>query len=353
MSDTTSAAPAAAPESAPASLPVAELSTPTGAEWLQDSGSDPEGDINDAVNEAVRSMRGRSQETDAAGDPITLGDAPRSEEAAVPQPAEQAPEAPKAVEEDKPKSAAWAELHKEKKAVFAERQALKAELARIKARDSEFEAAKDDKVAALKLLGYEDPHAFLEEIAETGGKMSPERKIAMQVQKELAELKAEKAAEVAQRTKSEQERAYKDSVDNHLKNIDSTIKSNPKFTKSLLAMDGSREAILEVMRDHYAKTAQDGAEGQVMPYEKAAEIVDSNYKQQIDKLLSTDAFREYVSSKLSASSKLPQKPTVAAVSEKPAQPVQPARGESEDDINKRLEEATRFLQQKTKQRVAR
>jgi hypothetical protein len=356
MSDTAPAAPAAAPESAPVqAFDAKDTPTAPGSEqamaWADNGDDDFGGDYVARAMAAVRSDA--PVEKDAAGDPITLGEPPVAEEAPVAQDAQQAPEAPKVPDEDKPKSAAWAELHKEKKAVFAERQAMKAEQARVKARDAEFEAAKDDKVAALKLLGYEDPKAFLEEIADTGGKLTAEGKIARQVQKELAELKAERAAEIAERTKSEDAKAYQAGVDNHMKNIDSVIKSDPKLSKSLVALDGGKEAILEVMRDHYAKTAQDGAEGEVMPYAKAAEIVDNNYKKQIDGLLANDVFREYVSSKLGASAKLPQKPNVAAVSQKPAQPVQPTRGEPEDDINKRLEEATRFLQQKTKQRVAR
>lgn len=262
-------------------------------------------------------------------------------------PVEKAPEE-KAPEEAKPKAAAWAELHKQKKALFAKEQALKEKYAPLEKRVAEFEAAKNDKILALKLLGHEDPKAFLEEIAESGGKVSPAERIAREAQRELAELRAERAKEQEAKQRESAEREYQQGVDTHLKNIDNTLKTNPKFSKSLVAgLEGAKQAALEEMRKHFAKTERELGEGEVMPYDRALETVETNFKKELDALAGNPAIKAYLASKLTLD-KLPQKPAAAVSETKTADKniAAPAHGEPVVDIDKRIAEATNWLNKK-------
>lgn len=250
--------------------------------------------------------------------------------------------------ENTPKSSEWAEFHKQKKALFAREQALKEKEERY----SKFDSLKDqDRVEAIKLMGFEDPVKFIEELAETGGKVTPEMQLARKLQAELESLKAERQKDLDAKEAQGRESEAKAAVDKLNADIVSFLKNTPKFANSVLTAKGGNEAVFQAMQDHYQKTAdQETGVGEVLSFEKAAELVETSFKQNVQSMLETPAVRQYIVELLNKS---PSKP--AAASQKPAvanklQPTQLSEEDPDTDGDKLLEQASAWMR---KQQAAR
>lgn len=148
-----------------------------------------------------------------------------------------------------------------------------AEADRIRAR------AKEDVFEALKMLGHDDPRKFLEHVAETGGRLTPE-------QKRIAELEQMVQADRAEREKAQsefQQRQEQEQLEARTQqwhaSIAEQIKDDPELKEGLAAVSGVEPAIFQVMQAHYAETEE------VMPVRDAAKIVEKNLEDRVTTML--------------------------------------------------------------------
>lgn len=148
-----------------------------------------------------------------------------------------------------------------------------AEVERLRAR------AKEDPFEALKSLGYEDARKFLEHIAETGGRMTPE-------QKRIAELEATVHADRAERERLQQEaeeQAQQQRAEEQTKHwhteIGKFVRSDDELKDGLANVPGVEPAIFQVMQAHYAETEEQ------MPFKDAAKIVEKQLEEKVNAML--------------------------------------------------------------------
>lgn len=147
------------------------------------------------------------------------------------------------------------------------------EFDRLKAR------AKDDPFTALRALGHEDGRKFLEMIAETGGKMTPEQQRIYELEQQVNEDRAAraKAQEEAQqqaeeRTRSEQLRAWHTDIEKYMS-------QEPEFKDSIANVPNVAPAVFDVMQAHYSET------GERMPYKQAVTQVAQNIESRVGTML--------------------------------------------------------------------
>jgi len=293
------------------------------------------------INEAIRIANGRKAERQEVKGPVpetpaelAAIEAPKKEE----KPAVKAAEAPPSdkKEADAPKASDWAKLHAENKRLTAE----KLEIKNARAELENFQkVARTDKIAALKLLGYNDPIKFLEDVAATDGKADPK---VSQMEMELRALKEEREQEKAAARARQEEAEQRQAVDRVNQEIVSFIKNDSKFGKGLVSHPEGQVAIFNVMREHYQQ-------GKSISVAQAAEIVEKTWEGGLLSFVNNPRGRELLlkalnesDSKPGAASEQKQPPKVLAVREQ-----SPEKTEEVDKSGeKELAEASRWLKQR-------
>lgn len=156
-------------------------------------------------------------------------------------------------------------------------------------------------MAALELLGYDDPRAFIEGIAEDGGRMTPERKELYELKKWREQQETEKQQQQERIQREAQEAQNKQRLDSIRTSIVNTIKG--QFADGLVSMPGGADAVLNQMDQMAAENPE------TMPrIEDAISAVEKTYTTQIAALLENPKARQLAEEHL-ASSKSSQKAT--------------------------------------------
>lgn len=206
-----------------------------------------------------------------------------------------------------PRASAWASFHRQQREHQAKVESFNAERAELTKFKSAIEDAKVDRLKALELLGYTDPRAFIEGIAEDGGRMTPERK-------ELHELKKwrdKQEAEAQERAKQEstkiQQQQHKENVDRLRTSVVNTIKGS--FSETLASLPGGEESVLRQMDQMVAENP-----GTMPRIEDAISAVNTFYERQMQTLAENPSARQFMQ-KLLSSDKSAQSGT--APSQKP------------------------------------
>lgn len=192
-----------------------------------------------------------------------------------------------------PRASAWASFHRQQREHQAKVEAFARERDELSKFKATIEDAKVDRLKALELLGYDDPRAFIEGIAEDGGRMTPERK-------ELHELKKwrdKQESEAQERTKQEslriQQAQQKENVDRLRTSVVNTIKGS--FANTLASLPGGEESVLAQMDQMVAANP-----GTMPRMEDAISAVNKNYEQQMRVLLENPTARQFMQQHLSS-----------------------------------------------------
>lgn len=169
-----------------------------------------------------------------------------------------------------PKASVLASIHRREQALVQRQQEMAKREAEIASKEEIFNKGKHTPFEALKLLGYEDPKAFMERIMETGGEWTPEQQKIYELEQRLSEReKLEKEREtVAAQEKQTQE--YQRLVDNWHTEIAQYTKQSPKWQESIVSIPGTEATVFEVIQEHYRET------GERMEFDEALETVAQN-----------------------------------------------------------------------------
>ena len=200
------------------------------------------------------------------------------------KPEAEAKVAAKPAPEPAPKATAWAALRRREQQLVQKQQewskSHEAELAAVKEFQQLKARAKDDPFAALKALGHEDGRAFLERIAETGGKMTPEQ---IRIADLESQLQTDRAAREEAQTKYQeqvQQQQLQQNLDSWHKDIHNYITTDPEFASSIVNVEGTAPAVFEVMQKHYQETG-----GERMEYRDAVKAVESQMEAKVSGML--------------------------------------------------------------------
>jgi hypothetical protein len=194
-----------------------------------------------------------------------------------------------------PKHSAWASLHKKQVEFQQQRDAFNKEKAEIEKVKSLIENAKTDRLSALEALGYTDVKAFVEGLVEDGGRMTPERKKVLELEKKIADREQREAEEVQTRQQQErasQQRAQLDALHNQ---VVQNIKEH--HADSLASIDGSSQAVMQEM-DRLA-----GENGVMPDIAEAIKNVSTNYEKNFRTILENPRARA-IAQEILASSKI-------------------------------------------------
>lgn len=260
MSEEVSSAPVSAPE--PSGFEVT-------AEHLA-----AEVDDSTLLQEAIAMANGKKAPATQEAAPKV--EVPSEESAATPAPEAEAPTkaAPSAEEWEK---------------YFAKQKELEATEAKFKERESrlsEFEKVREarDVETAIKLLGFDDPIAFLHEIADHGSKPTKERSEILQMKKEVQALREERDREAKARTETEQRVAREKAISSKKAEINGFIEKHPTLAKGLVTIPGSTDQIFNKIVSHYNETAKKNGKGEELSIEKAAALVEKEWEEGVEVL---------------------------------------------------------------------
>jgi hypothetical protein len=135
--------------------------------------------------------------------------------------------------------------------------------------------AKRNPLAALKVLGYEEPTEFLKQIAETGGKWTPEQQELYEVKQKLAEREKQEAEWRKQQEQDYAAREYNQKVDAWHKEIAQYARTSEQWKGTLAEIPGTEQLAFQVIADHYEKTQE------TLPYDSALQVVTENLRGQL------------------------------------------------------------------------
>lgn len=145
----------------------------------------------------------------------------------------------------------------------------------------------------MELLGYDDPRAFIEGIAEDGGRMTPERKELYELKKwrdkQEAEQKSHAEKQQAEIIKQQQQQ----NLDRLRTSVVNTIKGS--FGDTLVSLPGGEQSVLAEMDRMVAENP-----GTMPRIEDAITAVNKTYEQQIAQLLENPTARQYAAKHLSS-----------------------------------------------------
>lgn len=158
---------------------------------------------------------------------------------------------------------------------------------------SAIEDAKVDRLKALELLGYDDPRAFIEGIAEDGGRMTPERKELYELKKWRDKQEAESQQRAKQESLSIQAAQQKENIDRLRTSVVNTIKGT--FSDTLASLPGGEESVLAEMDQMVLKSP-----GTMPRIEDAIHAVNKTYEQQMQKLLENPTARQFMQQHLAS-----------------------------------------------------
>ncbi len=207
--------------------------------------------------------------------------------AKVEVPSEEAPTPVEAKTEEPAKPVAPSADEWEK--YFSKQKELEATEAKFKEREgrlADFEKAREsrDVGAALKLMGFEDPVAFLHEVAEHGAKPTKERAEILSVKKEIAAIKAERDREVQARQALEQKANNERFIANKRSEIKGFIEKHPALSKGLVTIEGAHDQVLTKIATHFNETHKKTGKGEELSVEKAVAAVETEWEQGIEAL---------------------------------------------------------------------
>jgi len=219
-------------------------------------------------------------------------------ESAVDQPSqesrntEDAP--PVSKEPDKIKPSALASFHRQQKEFQARVQAFNAEKAEMDKFKSALENAKEDRLAALELMGYTDIKDFLTSIAEDGGRMTPERRELNQLKKWREEQETQAKKQQEQYQAQQQNQALQGKLDALRGQVQNTIKSEA-YTGRLINLSGSDEQVMLEMDKMALET------GEMPQIEDAIERVENKFQQFLEQMSENPKIRSFFQEKLRSS----------------------------------------------------
>lgn len=297
--------------------------------------SNDSGDVNTSRDEIQAAIDAVSGDTDGhentgSNEPSNSG-TPRNE--------------PKLQEEDnskrepsQPKSSAWASLHKKQvefQQARAEFNKEKAEVERVKGL---IENAKTDRLSALEALGYTDVKSFIEGLVEDGGRMTPERKKVLELEKKIADRERreeEQSRALQEQHRTQAQRAQLDALHNQVVN---TIKEH--HADSLAAIDGSSQAIMQEM-DRLA-----GEHGVMPDIAEAIRNVSANYEKNFRQILENPRARSIAQELLASNKSAPaprSKASINTIDSSVSASTMPARKDGPYDPNDELEQMVKWM----------
>lgn len=153
--------------------------------------------------------------------------------------------------------------------------------------------AKVDRLKALELLGYDDPRAFIEGIAEDGGRMTPERKELHELKKWRDKQEAESQERAKQESLRIQQQQQQQNLDRLRTSVVNTIKGS--FSDTLASLPGGEETVLREMDQMVAKNP-----GTMPRIEDAISAVNKFYEQQMRTLVENPSARQFMQQLLSS-----------------------------------------------------
>lgn len=179
--------------------------------------------------------------------------------------------------QDKPKSSAWASLHKQKVDLQSQRNQFLKEKAEVDKFKSILENAKTDRISALEAMGYTDIKSFIDGLVEDGGRMTPERKKVLELERKLQERENQE--------KEQHERFQKDQANKaqaaELDRIHNQVvqKINADYSDSLVSIEGGSREVMQEM-DRLA-----GEHGVMPDIAEAVANVQKRYEENFQKIL--------------------------------------------------------------------
>lgn len=204
---------------------------------------------------------------------------------------------------DKPKSSAWASLHKQKVEFQAQRDAFAKEKAEVDKVKSLLENAKTDRLSALEALGYTDIKEFIDGLVEDGGRMTPERKKVLELERKLheREQKEKEYHDNQQREiASKQQQAQLDRIHNEV-----VQKINADYADSLVSIEGGSQEVMQEM-DRLA-----GENGVMPDISEAVANVQKRYEENFQKILGNPRAQQ-IALDIFKSNKIPLSPSKPA-----------------------------------------
>lgn len=269
-----------------------------------DSSSEAQPTSRDDVQAAIDMVMGEENDGQSR-DSGDRGHTSKNDSAAVEDVVRDVPERPA----DKPKSSAWASLHKQKVEFQAQRDAFAKERAEVDKVKSLLENAKTDRLSALEALGYTDIKEFIDGLVEDGGRMTPERKKVLELERKLTERenKEREQNENQQREHAtRQQQAQLDRIHGEV-----VQKINADYADSLVSIEGGSQEVMQEM-DRLA-----GENGVMPDISEAVANVQKRYEENFQKILGNPRARQialdiFKSNKIATSPSKPAPKTISS-----------------------------------------
>lgn len=260
-------------------------SSPSLPESQESHSSDSDDEITAALKAVAEEQldgEGENGETGAAKGIPEIGEpeGPKSEDAAP------VPPAP-----DKVKPSALARFHRQEKEFLQKQQAFAAEKAEVEKFKSVLENAKQDRLAALELMGYSDVKSFLESIVEDGGRMTPERAELQKLKKWREDQEAQTKQQQEQYRAQQQQAAVQAKLDHIRAQVQNTIKSET-YAGRLINLQGSDEQVMAEMDKMAVET------GEMPSIDDAIERVEKQFQSYLEEMAGNERIRAFFQEKL-------------------------------------------------------
>lgn len=197
------------------------------------------------------------------------------------------------VAKNEPRASAWASFHRQQREHQQKVEALAHERQELQKFKDAIADAKVDRLKALELLGYDDPRAFIEGIAEDGGRMTPERKELHELKKWRDKQEAESQERAKQESLRIQQQQQQQNLDRLRTSVVNTIKGS--FSDTLASLPGGEETVLREMDQMVAKNP-----GTMPRIEDAISAVNKFYEQQMRTLVENPSARQFMQQLLSS-----------------------------------------------------
>jgi len=198
---------------------------------------------------------------------------------------------PASKEPDRVKPSALASFHRQQKEFQAKVQAFNAEKAEVEKFKAVLENAKEDRLAALELMGYSDVKTFLESIVEDGGRMTPERRELNKLKKWREEQETQSRKQQEQYQAQQQQQAIQGKLDALRGQVQNTIKSEA-YTGRLINLSGSDEQVMLEMDKMALET------GEMPRIEDAIERVEGKFQTFLEQMAENQKIRAFFQEKL-------------------------------------------------------
>lgn len=195
----------------------------------------PNQSLNQSLEESVKQLEQEHTQQELAS--------AQQEEQEAKEPKRQVPQ---------PKASHFAALHRQQVQLVKEKQAFAAEKAELQKQIKALENAKRSPADAIRAMGYESVEKFLEQIASSGGEMTPEQQKIWELEERLAarERQEEEQRKILQ---EQQESAkYQQEVANWHNSIREYV-SDPDgpWANTLVSLGGQEPAVLQLLQQQH------------------------------------------------------------------------------------------------------